>query len=365
MTIPRRLHRLTLPGLLLAAGLIAAGPVQAKDDLVIGIAEFPSSLHPSIDPLLIKNYIIGFTIRTVTTYDATGKLICLLCTDVPTLENGLAKIEDRPDGKKGMAVTLKLKPELAWSDGVPVTAQDLAFTWRVSKDPAAGFSNSNPWTRADRVDVVDAHTAVLHLPTIQVSFAQWDQIIPEHIDGPVYDASKAAGDYINATVFNRAPTTPGLADGPYMIGDYQSGNQIVLVQNPHWAGTKPGFQRIIFRYIGDTAALQANLLSGDIDIDNNITLDQETALQKQYPDRFTYLYFPSLTYQHLDAAHDNPILADPRIRRALLMAIDRPTIDQRLFDGRSTLATSFVSRRTRCSTPACRRCRSTCRVRAR
>ena len=301
MTILRR-----LPALLLAAGLMAAGAAQAKDDLVIGIAEFPSSLHPSIDPLLIKNYIIGFTIRTVTTYDADGKLICLLCTDVPTLENGLAKLEDRPDGTKGMAVTIKLKADLAWSDGVPVTAQDLAFTWRVSRDPAAGFSNSNPWTRADRVEVLDPHTAVLHLPNIQVSFAQWDQIIPEHIDGPVYDAGKAAGDYINTTVFNRAPTTPGLADGPYMISDYQSGNQIVLVPNPHWAGTKPGFKHIIFRYIGDTAALQANLLSGDIDIDNNITLDQETALQKQYPDRFTYLYFPSLTYQHIDAAHTNP-----------------------------------------------------------
>ena len=338
MTILRR-----LPALLLATGLLAAGQARAKDDLVIGIAEFPSSLHPSIDPLLIKNYIIGFTIRTVTTYDGSGKLICLLCTDVPTLQNGLAKIEDRPDGTKGMAVTITLKPDLAWSDGVPVTAQDLAFTWRVSKDPAAGFSNSNPWTRADSVDVVDPHTAVLHLPSVQVSFAQWDQIIPEHIDGPIYEASKAAGDYINTTVFNRAPTTPGLADGPYMISQYESGNQIVLAQNPHWAGTKPGFKHIIFRYIGDTAALQANLLSGDIDIDNNITLDQETALQKQYPDRFTYLYFPSLTYQHIDAAHDNPILADPRIRRALLMAIDRPTINQRLFDGRSTIATSFVS----------------------
>ena len=187
MTILRR-----LPALLLAAGLMAAGAAQAKDDLVIGIAEFPSSLHPSIDPLLIKNYIIGFTIRTVTTYDADGKLICLLCTDVPTLENGLAKLEDRPDGTKGMAVTIKLKADLAWSDGVPVTAQDLAFTWRVSRDPAAGFSNSNPWTRADRVEVLDPHTAVLHLPNIQVSFAQWDQIIPEHIDGPVYDAGKAS-----------------------------------------------------------------------------------------------------------------------------------------------------------------------------
>ena len=330
------------------AALLIAAPAYAKDDLVIGIAEFPSSLHPSIDPLLIKSYILGFTIRTITIYDGDGKLICLLCTDVPSLENGLARLEDRDGGQKGMAVTIKLKPDLQWADGAPVTAQDLAFTWRVSRDPAAGFSNSNPWTRADRVEVVDDHTAILHLPQVQVSFAQWDQIISEHIDGPVYDRSKAAsdgkaGDYINSTVFNHAPTTPGLWDGPYVISEYVSGNQIVLAQNPHWAGTKPGFKHIIFRFIGDTAALQANLLSGDVDIDNNITLDQEISLQKQYPDRFNYLYFPSLTYLHIDAAHDNPILSDLRIRRALLMAIDRKTINQRLFDGRSTVSASFVS----------------------
>jgi peptide/nickel transport system substrate-binding protein len=330
----------------LCAAIVVKMPAAlAKDDLVIGIAEFPSSLHPSIEPLLIKSYVLGFTIRTITTYDGDGKLICLLCTEVPTLQNGLAKLEDRPDGTHGMAVTIKLKPDLQWGDGVPVTAEDLAFTWRVSRDPAAGFSNSNPWTRADRVDVVDTHTAVLHLPKILVSFSQWDQIIPEHIEGKPYEEGKAAGEYIKSTVFNRAPTTPGLWNGPYLISEYNSGAQIVLAPNPHWTGTKPGFRHIVLRYIGDTAALQANLLSGDIDIDNNITLDQELALQKQYPDRFQYLFFPSLTYLHIDAAHDNPILKDVRIRRALLMAIDRRTLNKRLFDNRQILAASFVSPR--------------------
>jgi peptide/nickel transport system substrate-binding protein len=330
---------------LLAAAALGAPSASAKDDLVIGIAEFPSSLHPSIDPLLIKSYVLGFTIRTVTTYDGDGKLICLLCTEVPTLQNGLAKLEDRPDGSHGMAVTIKLKPDLQWGDGAPVTASDLAFTWRVSRDPAAGFSNSNPWTRTDRVDVVDARTAVLHLPKVLVSFAQWDQIIPEHIEGRPYEEGKAAGDYIKSTLFNRAPTTPGLWNGPYLISGYDSGAQIVLAPNPHWTGTGPGFKHIVLRYIGDTAALQANLLSGDIDIDNNITLDQELALRKQYPDRFEYLFFPSLTYLHIDAAHDNPILKDVRIRRALLMAIDRRTLDKRLFDDRQIMAASFVSPR--------------------
>ena len=112
----------------LALAAVLAGTAQARDDLNIGMPEFPSSLHPAIDPLLVKSYVLGFTTHTITTYNGDSKLVCLLCTEVPTLENGLAVREDRPDGSHGLAVTIKLKPELKWGDGVPVTAQDLAFT---------------------------------------------------------------------------------------------------------------------------------------------------------------------------------------------------------------------------------------------
>ncbi len=336
----RRVLQAGMAVLLLGLGV---GTAQAKDSLTIGIAEFPASLHPSIDALLIKNYVLGFAIRTITTYDKDGALICLLCTQVPSIENGLARIEDLPGGGKGMAVTIKLKPDLAWGDGVPVTAKDLAFTWRVGRDRNTGFSNPNSWSRASRVDVVDDHTAVLHLDHVMVSYAQWDQILPEHIEGPVYERAHAAGEYINTTAFNHEPTNPGLWDGPYMVSVYQPGAQIVMVPNPHWSGVKPGFKQIVLRYIGDTAALQANLLSGDIDIDNSITLDQVLAMQKQHPGTFDYTFTPSLTYAHMDIQKDNPFLQDARVRRALLLAIDRRTMNAKLFDGRQLIATSFVS----------------------
>jgi peptide/nickel transport system substrate-binding protein len=326
------------PIALTVAVLLSAPAAQARDSLTIGIAEFPSSLHPSIDPLLIKNYVLGFTTRTVTTYDADNRLICLLCTEVPSLENGLARIEGA-----GMAVTLKLRPDLRWGDGEPVTAQDVAFTWRVGRDPNAGFSNSNAWTRASSVDVVDDHTAVLHLDRTLVSYAQWDQLLPAHVEQPVYERAKAPGDYINTTEYNRNPLNPGLWNGPFVVSGYQSGGSITLTGNPHWPGPAPGFRQVSMRYIADTAALQANLLSGDIDVDNNLTLDQVLALQKQYPDRFAYTYSPSLTYAHIDASGTNPALADVRVRRALLLAVDRRAINERLYGGKSVLATSFVS----------------------
>src|ERR1700732_4757183 len=85
--------------LLLAIGALAllpASPARARDDLVIGVAQFPSSLHPAIDPELIKAYVLGFALRPINAYDAEPKLVCMLCAELPTIENGLARVEDLP-----------------------------------------------------------------------------------------------------------------------------------------------------------------------------------------------------------------------------------------------------------------------------
>jgi peptide/nickel transport system substrate-binding protein len=333
-----------------ASATLAQLPAHAQakhDTLTIGIAQFPSSLQPDIDPEVVRGYAMGFVIRQITAFDPDWKNSCLLCTELPTLDNGLAKIETRPDGTKGMAVTIKLKPDLQWGDGQPVTAKDIAFTWKLASDPASGFSNTNPWNRAKSVDVVDDHTAVMHLDRVRADYNQWDQILPEHIEGPVVAKDNSPGAYINGTNYNRAPINPGLYDGPYMITAYGSGNQIVLEPNPHWSGTKPGFKRIVLRHIENTAALQANLLSGDVDMvageGIGLTIDQALALQKAHPDAFHYEFKPSLTYEHIDLKKENPLLADVRVRRALLMAMDRQTMVDRLFQGKQPVAATWVN----------------------
>ena len=339
---------------LAAAALLAATalttPLRAQtahDTLTIGIAQFPSSLQPDIDAEVVRSYVMAFAIRKITAFDASWHNTCLLCTTLPTIENGLAKIEDRPDGTKGMAVTIKLKPGLAWGDGAPVTANDIVFTWKLGRDGASGFSNSNPWARATSIDVVDPQTVVLHLDHVRSDYNQWDEILPEHVEGPIVAKATQPGDYINATAFNRAPVNPGLYDGPYMITGYDSGAQIVLEPNPHWIGVKPGFKRIVLRHIESTAALNANLLSGDVDMvageGIGLTIDQVLALQKQHPDQFHYDFKPSLTYEHIDLKKENPLLADIRVRRALLMAMDRQTMVDRLFQGKQPVAATWVN----------------------
>ena len=60
---------------------------KAKDHLVIGITQFPSTFHPNIDSMLAKTYILAMTRRPFTIYDVDWKNVCLLCITLPTIEN--------------------------------------------------------------------------------------------------------------------------------------------------------------------------------------------------------------------------------------------------------------------------------------
>ncbi|SDR51879.1 peptide/nickel transport system substrate-binding protein [Rhizobiales bacterium GAS113] len=332
----------------LACVCLAPGSARAaRDELVIGIAQFPSSLHPSINPESSKNYVLGFSARDITVFDKDWKLVCHLCAELPSLDNGLARIEERPDGSRGMVVTLRLKPGLRWGDGVPVTANDIAFSFKVGADPRSGYALADQWTRVEKIDIVDALTVIAHLKTLRVNYAVWGPILPEHIEAKAYAEGIEPGDYGRLSVYNRAPTTPGLYNGPYLVTQYVSGSQVVLEPNPYWPGQKPHFKRIVLRLIENTAALQANLLSGDIDMAPGegigLTIDQVLDLRHRYPDSFAYIFKPSLTYEHLDVSGTNPLLADRRLRQALLYAADRKTMTEKLFAGMQPVADSFVS----------------------
>jgi peptide/nickel transport system substrate-binding protein len=328
----------------MAALGIAPGTEAAEsghDRLVIGVAQFPSGLNPTIAGQDVLSYAAGFGLRPISAHGHDGKVTCLLCAEVPTLENGLARREGN-----GLAVTIKLKPGLFWGDGVALTARDIAFTWRLQHDPAGGFVAVHTWTRATSVDVIDDRTAVLHLDKTYTDYQLWGPVLSEHIEGPVVKAATTPADYINHTIYNRAPTTPGLWDGPYMPADVLVNQAIDYVPNPHWTGPKPGFRHLVLKLVENTAALEANLLSGDVDMSPGglgISIDQAIALQKDHGDRFRFLFLPQLNYEHLEAQLSNPILRDRNVREALLRGIDVKAIVGKLFGGHAEVARSFLN----------------------
>ena len=326
--------------------LCLAAPAQARDTLTIGLSSFPTQFHPYADPEAVKSYIEGFALRPVTAFDATWHNTCLLCAELPSQDGGTVKIEERPPGLPGMAVTVKLREGLKWGDGVPVTTKDLAFTARIGHDPQSGFANTRTWGKVESVEIIDDLTAVLHLDEVSSEFDRIGELLPEHLEAPIYDKAGPA-EYLHQSLYNRAPTTPGLWNGPYLPVSISNNTTVVMEPNPYWSGEKPQIRRIVLRAVENTASLLATLMAGDVDMTPGegvgLSVDQSLTLARTQPARFDYVFRRSLGFDHIDIQLDNPLLADVRVRRALLAAIDRPTISAKLFDGKYAVADSFVS----------------------
>lgn len=331
--------------LLLAALLLGPGLPAAARDLVIGISQFPSNFHPTIDSMATKYYVLGLTQRPFTTHDQSWELVCMLCTELPTFENGRAVAEEAPGGKQGVALTYAIRPEARWGDGTPVTTRDVLFTWEVGRHPKSGVGAAEMYRRIWKIDVVDEKTFTVHDEKLTFNYNAINdfRLLPEHLERPVFEADPAT--YRNRTLFDADPTNPGLAFGPYRIARVVPGSQIVVERNPTWWGAAPAFERIIIKAIENTTALEANLLSGEIQMiegSSGLSLDQALAFERRHGQRFQILYKPGLIYEHMDAMLDNPVLADRRVRQALLYGLDRETLSRKLFAGRQPVALTNV-----------------------
>ncbi len=317
---------------------VAPAHAQPRDRLAIGMSSFPSTLQPFVNTILAGNYLLAASRRLVTRFDQDGRTVCQLCTEVPTVENGRVKTVDLPNGGKGMEVTFTLRADLKWGDGTPLTSNDIVFGAEVQR-----FFGSP--ANVEGVAALDNRSYTVKLNALRYDF---DRLSPQPvnaaIEAPILHASANPLDYASKSAFARAPDTPGLWDGPYLLTDFKPNQSATFTPNPYWDGEKPAFRQVVMRVLGNSAALQANLLSGDIDMANGLSIDQALDLQKRYANRFdisfpliadwtTYLYFQN----------DSPILRDKRVRQAIMLAIDRQTIVDRLFGGKLPVAKSILA----------------------
>merc|ERR1712093_511382 len=112
--------------------------------------------------MLAKSYILAMTRRPFTIYDVNWKNICVLCTSLPTIQNGLAKREIAPNGKKGVAVTFNIHPKATWGDGVPVTTKDVIFTWKVGRHRKSGVGNMEFYRSLYKITVLNQKSFTMH-----------------------------------------------------------------------------------------------------------------------------------------------------------------------------------------------------------
>jgi len=334
--------------LLIAFSLLATPALAqpAREQLTIGITQYPATFHPNIESMAAKSYVLGFTRRPLTSYDADWQLTCLGCDTLPSIDNGQAELETTPDGRPGIRVTWRLREGWRWGDGTPVSSEDLLFAWQAGRDFSTGFGGSEFYRQAYEAIVPDARSITLRFDRVTFEYASagnWEPL-PAHIERRRWEQDPRT--YRSRSAYETETTNPGLWNGPYRISAVQPGAGVTLERNDAWFGETPPFRRIAIRTVENTTALEAQLLAGQLDMiagELGLPLDQATALERRTGARFRFGYKPGLIYEHLDVNHDTPMLADLRVRQALVLSIDRAQIVARLFGGRQTVAHTTVN----------------------
>lgn len=311
-----------LIGLLLAVALLApvAGCVSrraggargAEHTLTIanGMGD-PNSLNIHFDPSAIGGYMAELTGAYFARYDQRGQPVPDLVSQIPTQRNGGIS----PDGR---TITWHLRPGLKWSDGQPLTSADVAFTVGVLQNPATNEVQSREgWDSIERVSTPNATTAIFHLksayadylPTFFGTEGDNPDILPKHILGSLPT--------INNAPFNSKP----VGAGPFRVVEWDRGDRIVLEANPYYWRGEPKIKQVIWKIIPSQNTLALQMRSGEVDIWPMTpppyidTLKSVSSLNvKVQPNyRTTSIYFVT----------NRPLVADPRMRRAISMAIDR------------------------------------------
>ncbi|MCV6605359.1 MAG: ABC transporter substrate-binding protein, partial [Porticoccaceae bacterium] len=192
---------------------------EKKKQLVIGINQYPSTLHRSFWRMSADHYTLSPLVRRPVIYDDKRQLVCRTCVTLPTLENGLAKLEQTPDGKPGIAVTFQIQPDARWGDGSPVVADDFKLRWEMGRNPKVGARRPSDFAPIYQFDIVDDKTFVLHLDKVTYNYNYIKEMmpIPAHLERPIFE--KDPLEYRNNSLYTTSPLNPGLWHGPYLLKD--------------------------------------------------------------------------------------------------------------------------------------------------
>lgn len=228
-------------------------------------------------------------------------------------------------------IVYKINPNAVWSDGVPITAEDFSYNWKVQNGrdcpscaaaSAAGYDHIKSVTGADNGK------------TVTVTFSQpltdWKQLWSS--GSPLYPAHLAAqhGDIktpqgLAASFAWFGTNVPTYSGGPFQIENVSNNESITLVPNPKWYGAPPKLDRIVYRIIPDANQQPTALQQRQV----QVIYPQPQIDQVQQVRRIagvSSFVGSGLSWEHFDFNMTNPYLADPALRTAIFTAVDRQAI---------------------------------------
>jgi peptide/nickel transport system substrate-binding protein len=326
--------------------------INTSQEFKIGISQEFENLNPVIMTMSASSYMGNMVGRTLSTLNANGQWVAQLAKDLPTLENGAAQIITENNIKKIKAVW-EIKENASWGDGTPVTCNDIIFTMKVVASPLVSVGEKETYSQIEKVDVDPANPKKC---TFTYDKLRWDfnrlgslKLLPKHVEEAAFTqfGNEKEGYEKNST-YVKNPTNPALYNGPYVVAEVKLGSHVVFTPNPHFYGSPAKIKKIIVKVIPNTGTLEANLRSGQIDAISSLGLsfDQAIAFDKKVKAEslpYSVLFQPSSVYEHIDLNFDNPTLKDIRVRKALILAINRDDLTNALFEGRQQAADHFLS----------------------
>lgn len=249
------------------------------------------------------------------------------------------------DGR--METTYKLRPNLTWHDGAPLTANDFVFAWRVYAMPEIGNASSPPLSFIEEVVAVDDRTVLF----------RWRQPYADAGDLQARDFPPLPR-HLLETPFTTTPTDAfvslpfWLSDyvglGPFKVTRFEMGAFIEGAAFDGHALGRPKIHSIRFTYYTDANTVLANLLAdnGHVATDSSFDLQQAVVLDREWGAKGAVLRNPvGVRHANVNVRPDivtPKALLDVRARRALAHALDRQSLADGLTEGIGTIADTLV-----------------------
>jgi len=322
--------------------LLVSGVAQAQDDtlIVIGWEQEPRTLPP-LDAAVFSRLTQDFYSRNVWDWDQDYNPYPIMVTAIPSIENGLVTTNDEGH----TVVTYQLKPDLKWSDGEAITADDCLFGHRLYSDRNTGTISRNDYPQVvESVEKIDELTVVQTFNTLYPDFVS-DSVylpcrFPQHVLEPLMEAN--GGTIDGLPYFTNAEGVVGY--GPYRLESWVKGESITFVKNPYWDGQEPAIARVILKMIPDVTQIQNALETGEIDLAFN-WLENLAAGYAAIPEAAlwstTSPLQDALWFNIREGGTQNPALLDLQVRQAIVHAINRQVITEALLGAGTPIPAAY------------------------
>lgn len=226
----------------------------------------------------------------------------------------------------GLALTFELR-EARWSDGRPLTADDVRFTWLAQTHPDVPWHGGASKKRISDVEVLGPRRVRFHFDgeyPFQLADATEGGIVPEHVFGQVPFDEWATHDWSQYSI----------GSGPFVLKRHSLQHEIVLERNPHYfEDGLPMLDRVVVRVVPDVLALLTLLESGEIDWIDGIPPRDAHRIANGSGSVLSVVPFDYPNYDFIGWNETRPPLDSVEVRRALTMAIDRDALVEDLLYG--------------------------------